>query len=60
MRCNLGPVSGAGLALGRRSSLILVHCTPYQCPKAFTGVAAEKVGYPNSITFPWTSGSSMS
>lgn len=35
MRCNLCPVSGAGLTLGRRSSLIRVHSIPHQCPKAF-------------------------
>lgn len=44
----------------RRSSLIFAHSTPHQCPKAFIGAAAEKLGYPNSVIFPWTFGSSIS
>lgn len=59
MRWNLCPVSGAGLAVGRRNSLIRAHSTPQQCPKAFTGVAAKKVGYSNSIFFLWTFRSPM-
>lgn len=59
MKCNLCPMPGTGLALSRRSSLIFVHSSPHQCPKAFPGVAAEKLGYPNSIIFPETFGSSM-